>query len=122
MRTLLDGVERACAPAVIQRSGGTDALRVAVWDLSLAFVEHLAMEEADVAPVWRREGPAGEARARAMILEHNEQRRVMLELVEDLECDAKPANALVQQALALVRAFTVDMALEDRALTPPLPG
>lgn len=120
IRALLDGLERACAAAKARRAGGLDSFRRAVWDLYLAFEEHLQMEEADVAPILRRAGAAGEGRAVAMILEHNEQRRVMLALVEDTECDARHVDALVVDALGLVLAFGTDMVLEDRALAPLL--
>lgn len=116
IRALLDTVERACTAAKERRAGGLDSFRRAVWDLYIAFDDHLAMEEADVAPILRSTGPTGEARAVAMILEHNEQRRVMLELVEDTECDAKEVDALVREGVALVQAFMTDMTLEDRSL------
>lgn len=116
IRALLDGVERACTAARERRAGGLDSFRRAVWDLYLAFDDHLAMEEAEVAPILRGAGKAGEVRATEMVLEHNEQRRVMLELVEDTECDAKDVGALVTEAIALVQGFVTDMALEDRAL------
>lgn len=89
-------------------------LRAALWDLYLTFNGHLDMEEMRIAPLLRA-GPAPE-RANAMILEHNEQRRVMLELVEDTECDAKEVDALVSEAVALVLAFRTDMILEERSL------
>ena len=116
IRALLEAVERCCAAAKERRAGGLDSFRRAVWDLYIAFEDHLAMEEADVAPILRSAGSTGEARALAMILEHNEQRRVMLELVEDTECDAKEVDALVSEAVALVLAFRTDMILEERSL------
>lgn len=120
IRALLDAVERACAGSSNRQSAGLDSLRRAVWDLYIAFVEHLAMEEEHVAPILRSAGGAGEARAVAMMLEHNEQRRLILELVDDMERDAKEADALVVEALALVGAFNTDMLLEDRSLAPLL--
>jgi len=116
IRALLDAVERACVAAKERRAGGLDSFRRAVWDLYIAFEEHLDMEEADVAPILRSAGATGEARAVAMVLEHNEQRRVILELVEDTECDAKDVDVLVAEAVTLVQAFGTDMDLEDRSL------
>lgn len=118
IRTLLDDVERACALSQGPASGGdrgnASRLRRVVWELYLVFDEHLAMEEAHVAPILRERG--GEPRAVAMILEHNEQRRLILELVEDAERDEKPAADVVAEALSLVGAFRTDMDLEESAL------
>ncbi len=122
IRVLLDLVERACTAAQQRHAGGLESFRTAVWDLYIAFDEHLAMEEADVAPILRGAGPLGEVRAVEMILEHNEQRRVMLELVEDTECDAKDVDALVAEALALLHAFRIDMTLEDRSIGAAFAG
>ncbi|MEO6209831.1 MAG: hemerythrin domain-containing protein [Gemmatimonadaceae bacterium] len=113
IRSLLDAVERACTAAHAQRP---ETVRRTVWDLYVAFEDHLRMEEADVVPILRNAGATGDAQALAMILEHNEQRDVILELVEDVERDAKEAEALVGQAMALVHAFRTDMVLEERAL------
>ncbi len=116
IRALLDALQRACEVAKERREAGLDAFRRAVWDLYITFEEHLDMEESDVAPFLRSSGRAGVARAVAMVLEHNEQRRVLLELVEDAECDVKDVDALVAEATSLVDAFGADMALEDRSL------
>jgi hemerythrin-like domain-containing protein len=116
LRTLLDELERACLFAVRRREGGLARFRRAVWDLYIAFEEHLAMEEKYVAPILRGIDAWGETRALNMILEHNEQRRVMLELVEDTEVDAKDVDALVAEATAFLVAFGRDMALEDQSL------
>jgi hemerythrin-like domain-containing protein len=125
IRTLLDDVERACAVVNEGHAGSQERVRRAVWDLYLVFDEHLAMEEAHVAPVLRAFDARGEQRAVAMILEHNEQRRLILELVEDAEREAKLAAELVCDALALVVAFRTDMEIEESSLavvlveTPP---
>jgi hemerythrin-like domain-containing protein len=116
IRTLLDELERGGDAAVNRRRGGLEAFRRAVWDLFVAFDDHLSMEERDVLPILRASGARGEARALSMISEHNEQRRVVLELVEDTECDLKEIEALVSQAHALVAAFRTDMELEETAL------
>ena len=123
IRTLLDAVTRACA------TGGTTAeraraarLRQAVWDLYLVFDEHLAMEEAHVAPILRAFDASGERRAVDMILEHNEQRRVMLELVENAERDEKALAELVEEATSLVGAFRADMEIEESTLAVVFAG
>ncbi len=74
------------------------------------------MEEAHVAPLLRAGGDDGERRAVDMILEHNEQRRVILELVEDAERDQKALADLVLAATSLVGAFRIDMEIEESAL------
>jgi len=116
IRTLLDDIDRACAIVNEGRAGGDERVRTAVWDLYQVFNDHLAMEEAHVAPILRAFDARGEERAVAMILEHNEQRRVILELVEDAEGEAKHLDALVADALALVAAFRLDMEIEDQAI------
>lgn len=116
IHALLDDLERACAVAKERRAGGLDSFRRAVWDLDITFEEHLDMEEAHVAPILRGTGRAGTARAVAMIVEHNEQRRVILGLVEDAESDASDVDTLVAEAVALVGSFRMDMAIEDRSL------
>ena len=113
IRSLLDDVYRACEAA---RERAVERLRNAVWELHLVFDEHVAMEEAHVAPILRAEGVRGEARAVDMVLEHNEQRRVIQELVEDAESDAKELGELVAEARTLVLALTNDMDVEERSL------
>lgn len=116
IRTLLDDVERACSLAPNGTSEATTRLRQAVWDLYLVFDEHLAMEEAHVAPILRAFDAKGEQRAVDMILEHNEQRRMILELVEEAERDAKGRTELVAAAISVVRAFRTDIEIEESAL------
>lgn len=116
IRTLLDDVERACARPDEGRVVAPERVRRAVWDLYLVFEDHLAMEEAHVAPLLRALDAHGEQRAVQMILEHNEQRRVILELVEDAERDARQVSEVVVDALALVAAFRTDMEMEERSL------
>jgi len=117
LRTLLDDVERACTLASkASGASNTTRLRQAVWDLYLLFDEHLAMEEAHVAPILRAFDARGEQRAVDMILDHNEQRRVILELVEDAERDEKAVTELVTEAISLVRAFRADIEVEESAL------
>lgn len=116
IRALLDETERAGAAALMRRAGGIDRFRGAVWDLFIAFDDHVAMEESNVLPLLRTLDEQGGRRAMDMLAEHDEQRRVMLELVEDTECDAKEVDALVAQADALVLAFRDDMLVEERWL------
>ena len=118
IRTLLDDVDRACTLALATGAGErATRLRKTVWDLYLVFDEHLAMEEAHIAPLLRAGGAVGEKRAVDMVLEHNEQRRVMLELVEDAERDQKALGELVRAAQALVAAFRIDMETEESTLS-----
>ncbi len=122
IRTLFDAVERCGVAAVTHQRGGLDSFRRAVWDLFIAFDDHLAMEEREVLPILRAHDASGEARARSIIAEHHEQRRVILELVEDTECDMKEVDVLVAQATALLQAFRTDMELEEHQLAAALPG
>lgn len=116
IRTLLDDVDRAGTAALERRTRSLDELLRSVWELYLFFEDHLAMEEALVAPILRARVPSGEKRAVAMILEHNEQRRLIRELVDDTECDTKDIATLVAQAVGLVSAFRADMIAEDASL------
>lgn len=113
IRALLDDVERACVAATERRPGGLDQLLRAVWGLHVTFEEHLAMEEALVAPIIRVRETFGDARADDMTYEHEQQRRVLLELVDDTERDTQDTDALVAQTTALVNAFRADMIAED---------
>jgi hypothetical protein len=89
-----------------------------VWALFLAFDDHLAMEERDVLPLLRAADAWGELRANSMLAEHAEQRRAMLELVEDTESDREDTDAIVRRAVALVASFRADMELEEKKLAP----
>jgi hemerythrin-like domain-containing protein len=111
---LLDDLERAASSAKARRPGGLAQLHKAVWDLYLAFQDHILFEESDLAPLLRA---AGDDHARKMILEHNEERRVLLTLVEDSESDAQEAEALATQADELVARFRSDMLHEDAMLS-----
>lgn len=115
IRTLLDVVDRTCSAAKERSAGGLDSLRRAVWDLYIAFEEHLAMEDAELAPIVRRSA-AGQASAVDLVVEHDEQRRTLLAVVEDTECDMKDADVLADEVSALVRSIRADMACEDQML------
>jgi hemerythrin-like domain-containing protein len=115
LRTLLDDVDRAGAAAKERRAGALDRLLRTVWELHVSFEEHLVMEEKLILPMLRRAN-LGEARAAALVAEHEQQRRVLLELVEDTERDTKDIDALVAQASELVASFRSDMTAEEAAL------
>ncbi len=110
LRPLLDEVEQAAAAAREGRPGGLDLLHTTVWDLYLAVEDHLFLEEKELAPIL--DGLV----AMKMILEHNEQRAALLELVEDSEAEIRPADELAAEAIAFVVAFRIDMDLEERGL------
>lgn len=113
IRALLDDVQRACDAATERRSGAVDQLYRAVWGLHVTFEEHLAMEETLVAPIIRARETFGDARADDMLCEHDQQRRVLLELVDETERDTKDVDALIAQTRGLVEAFRKDMIAED---------
>ena len=123
MRALLDDVERACRALDELRAASLLRFRDAVWTLYVAFDEHLATEEGYFAPILRTVDAWGDLRVVNMLTEHNDQRRIILELVEKAEKDADEPAALVAQARALVAAFRLDMdseedSLDDRGLVP----
>lgn len=118
IRALLENVRRAMTAAVRSGEHGLPRLRRAVWALYTTFVRHQEMEEAKVAPVLRAFDAWGDTRATAMILEHNEQRRLLVALVEECEREVKTPSEIVAQTGALVDAITEDMATEERLLTP----
>lgn len=89
-------------------------LREALWDLYLTFNGHLDMEETKIAPLLRA-GPTPE-RATAMILEHNEQRRMLRELVEDAERDTITEAQLRTRTADLIATLRVDMDQEEETL------
>jgi hypothetical protein len=113
IRTLLDDLERASSLAKHDRRDGLAQLNEAVWRVYIAFLDHLLFEERHLAPLFRR---AGEDPARKMILEHNEERGILLSLVEDSESDALDAAALAAQAEQLVVRFRSDMIHEEGVL------
>jgi hypothetical protein len=113
VRMLLDDLERASLVAREGRPGGLAQLHEAVWRLYVAFQDHLLFEETSLAPLLRR---VGEDLARKMILEHNEERSVLLGLVEDSESDTLETAALAGQAEELVARFRSDMIHEEGVL------
>jgi DUF438 domain-containing protein len=119
IRRLLDELERASSFARNGRQESIAQLHKAIWDLYVAFEEHLLFEESDLAPLLR---PAGEDLARKMILEHNEERGALLELVEDSESDARETEDLAAEADALTSRFRSDMFHEERVLSTLVPG
>lgn len=116
MRALLDDVERACRALEERRPESLVRFREAVWTLYVAFDEHLATEEGYFAPILRTVDAWGELRVVNMIVEHNDQRRVILELVERAESDVEDIAALLAQARGLVASFRLDMESEERSL------
>lgn len=116
MRALLDDVERACRAVAELRPQRLVRFREAVWTLYVAFDEHLATEEGYFAPILRTVDAWGELRVVNMIIEHNEQRRIILELVERAETEVPDTAALVTQARGLVASFRLDMESEEHSL------
>jgi hypothetical protein len=111
---LLDDLARASRFARDGRQDALAQLRDAIWRLYVAFQDHLQFEERDLAPFLRS---AGDDLARKMILEHNEERRELLTLVEDCESDALATEALAAQADGLVARFRSDMLHEEGTLS-----
>lgn len=113
LRALLDDVERAGVALRARRPGSMEELLRSIWELHLSFEEHLAMEEELVAPILRATLPFGEMRADALLVEHNEQRWRLLELVDETERDSRSIDALVDLANELVTIFRADMLAEE---------
>lgn len=125
MRALLDDVERGCRALEELRPSSVVRFREAVWSLYVAFDEHLATEEGYFAPILRSVDAWGELRVVNMIIEHNEQRRIIMELVERAENDDENLTALIAQARGLVSSFRLDMdseetSLDERGLVPSI--
>ena len=116
MRALLDDVERACRSVEERRPESLVRFREAAWTLYVAFDEHLATEEGYFAPILRTVDAWGELRVVNMIVEHNEQRRIILELVERAESSGDDLAALVTQARGLVTSFRLDMESEEHSM------
>jgi hypothetical protein len=89
-----------------------------VWDLYLAFQDHLLFEERNLAPFLQS---VADDLVRTMILEHNDERSALLTLVEDTESDALGIEALAAQAEDLVARFRSDMIHEDGVLLRLVP-
>lgn len=115
IRRLLDDVERASTATKKRRSGGLDQLHQSVWNLYVAFDDHLHFEERELAPLLAT-AAASEDASRTMILEHNEQRAALLALVEDSESDAREPEALADEAMDVLVRFRIDMLREERLL------
>jgi hypothetical protein len=114
--TLLDEIGRASTAALERRRPGLDALAAAVWKLYVFFEEHLSMEESEIAPLIRAHAQFGELRADAMLVDHELQRRALLELVDETECDTQDIERLVARAAALAASFRSDILAEEAAL------
>jgi hypothetical protein len=117
---LLDHLGRATSEVRLGADEGVEQLHKAIWNLYLAFLDHLLYEERRLAPLLSE--VAGEDSARKMILEHNEERGVLLKLVEDSESDALEAEALATQADDLIARFRTDMLHEERVLSALVPN
>jgi hemerythrin-like domain-containing protein len=116
MRALLDDVERACRALDELHPESLVRFRDATWMLYVAFDEHLATEEGYFAPILRTVDAWGEMRVLNMINEHNDQRRIILELVDRAENDLENLAELVDEARGLVSAFRLDMESEESSL------
>lgn len=115
LRALLDEVERALVRTRSDGEAALPRLRAMLGDLRITFEDHLAYEESELATLWRmRDG--GRAKVVAMILDHNEQRRVMRELIEDVESDVLPLADVDARTTSLVAALRSDITVEDQAL------
>lgn len=114
LRALLDDLERALSQHRRGAPEGIVRLRRAAWELHVTFDEHVEMEETVLAPLLRMR--EGEARATAMILEHNEQRRVLCELVEDLESDVLDSRSADARTRELIDRLQHDIDVEDESL------
>jgi hemerythrin-like domain-containing protein len=119
---LLDDVERASDRTKSRHRDGLERLHCAIWELYVAFDEHLLFEERDLGPLLSALLPSGITMAQKMVLEHNEQRETLLRLVEDSETDTRDAEELAEEALATVIRFRTDMVLEERALSALVPN
>ena len=122
IRRILDDVERAAEATKSRQPAAIERLHRAIWELYVAFDEHLMFEERDLGPLLEALLPSGKATATRMVLEHNDQRDALLRLVEDSETDARDATQLAEEALALVFRFRIDIVLEERSLTALVPG
>jgi len=116
MRALLDDVDRACRALEELRPQSLVRFREAVWMLYVAFDEHLATEDGNFAPILRTVDAWGELRVVNMIIEHDDQRRIILELVERAESDVEDLPALLAQARGLLTSFRHDMESEEESL------
>ena len=116
MRGLLDDVERACRALDELRPESLVRFREATRMLYVAFDDHLATEEGDFAPILRTVDAWGEVRVDNMVSEHNDQRRLILELVERADSTTGNVEALVAQARGFVAAFRLDMDSEESSM------
>jgi hypothetical protein len=122
IRRLLDDVERAADATRFRVQDALAGLHRAIWDLYVAFDEHLLDEERDLGPLVSALLPSGVEMARKMVLEHNEQRDLLLGLVEDSETDVRDAEALAAEALTTVIRLRTDMIVEERSLSFLVPN
>ncbi len=116
MRALLDDIERACRALEDRRADSLVRFRQAAWSLYVSFDEHLETEEGYFAPILRSVDAWGELRVVNMITEHNEQRRIILELVEQAKADVEDVGALIAEARGLVTSFRLDMESEEHSI------
>jgi hypothetical protein len=94
----------------------TRELGDALWDFSVLFEDHLAMEEADLAPLLRGIDAWGPVRAERLFDEHKQQREMLLALVDESVGETKTPTELAADARWLVAILRVDMTEEEHDL------
>lgn len=116
IRHLMAAVKRSIRAAPREESLARVQLLRAIGELHQAFLDHLEFEETSIAPVMRAYDAWGPERVARMLLEHEEQRGMMLELVRAGTPGVKPFEDFVTHARAVLSALEVDMRYEERLL------
>ena len=96
-------------------SRGAELLREAELFADL-FFRHLEMEEAQLLPLLRTIDAWGSERARLVLDEHREQRRLLLGYVRDLHDPHSGLARLARETLALIADIEADMLHEEESV------
>jgi hypothetical protein len=118
IQVLLDELQRTA-----EFASGPDApenadrpLAAPLWQLFLAFDEHLVFEERNLVPLLVKAGVWAKAQVDSLREEHRAQRTILLALVDECDHRIKPAREVADDAAWLVRSLRKDIAQEEADL------
>ena len=120
LRRRLVTVEALSRRVVANEPGALAPLRKHGLELHAWLCRHLDFEERELLPVVEREGEWGEALARHVRREHDEQRLLLRYIFERLSDASRPAPVLGRDLECFAVELREDMALEDRDVLWPL--
>ncbi len=113
IRSVLDHMEALAGRVACGDRASASTLRRWTRELAVAVREHLDLEEEILVPAIREVDGFGDARADALLDEHDAQRALLGRVVDDL-CGATNDSALAVGVMELIRALRDDIVSEER--------